>query len=741
MIHHHDNRKKRLASRILSVCLALALLCSVALPVYATAPDGGSDIAGQEVTISEPAESTVDKPSGDEEKQSDISTETDSQTEEDEQESSQGQDSKQDQASGDTDSGSDTSGASGASGASGSSGASDASDTSDTDVAGGTEEKTGEAGNTDTVQSSGNTETVNNTLQTVLPKSQTFDLPATLADTDDIVARYTLEVGDSMTLSGSTGSSHTWTQDSDDGGMLQLSSNRQSTATITAKTAGTVYVTHTYYVWENWTRVEKQEVFEIIINPESDTIKVYVYVAGSDYSEECLELLGIDPSTLDGNGYFPAGEIELDKSYLEGKANVTTPGAALINSTNDWNAVLAALGNLNTSTLTNNDSADGKDYSKNQGNNVGDYLSQAAGDVGYNWGTQRTALFYWNWDSNHSFGFTDQSVKYHLDLRFNTNKITFITGENGITSGAAQDGTTVDSRTYITGSKILEPRNLTIPDGYRLAGYYSDPDFTTPWDGIGTPLTSDQTVYIKIVPLEDVILYYKNVSGSEAGTLSSDSEGVNPKTGVAAGSKATANDGYEFDGWYEDEACTKLISEDASFVPEKPTDGWKDGTTYYAKFVRKTQDITVKKIVSGGLGDREKGFSFTYSYTDPKDTTKTPVTGTFTLKHDGTTTISSVPVGAALTITESNSDYSVSAVYGSQKLEVTYVNGDNASNSTASVTITVAKDVSDVTITNLKDINPDMGIMLDSFPYILVLLLIFAGAVAFVFCRRRGHKA
>ena len=66
MIHHHDNRKKRLASRILSVCLALALLCSVALPVYATAPDGGSDIAGQEVTISEPAESTVDKPSGDE---------------------------------------------------------------------------------------------------------------------------------------------------------------------------------------------------------------------------------------------------------------------------------------------------------------------------------------------------------------------------------------------------------------------------------------------------------------------------------------------------------------------------------------------------------------------------------------------------------------------------------------------------------------------------------------------------
>ena len=37
MIHHHKNQEKKLASRILSVCLALILLCSIALPAYAEA--------------------------------------------------------------------------------------------------------------------------------------------------------------------------------------------------------------------------------------------------------------------------------------------------------------------------------------------------------------------------------------------------------------------------------------------------------------------------------------------------------------------------------------------------------------------------------------------------------------------------------------------------------------------------------------------------------------------------------
>ncbi|MBE6042542.1 MAG: Cna B-type domain-containing protein, partial [Clostridiales bacterium] len=218
-------------------------------------------------------------------------------------------------------------------------------------------------------------------------------------------------------------------------------------------------------------------------------------------------------------------------------------------------------------------------------------MGQAAADIGKGWGSNSTALFYWP-TTNYSYGFDDQGVRYHLDLRFQTNKVTFITGNNGIPSGASRDGTTVDVRSYIKGSPILEPRNLPIPAGCRFVGYYNDPNFTTPWDKIGSPLEHDETVYIKITPQENVILYYKPVPAG-GGTVSVDAEGLNPETGTPAGSTATANPGYTFDGWYADEECTQLLSRDAKYVPTKgSSDRWVDGTTYYAKFKENTVTLT-----------------------------------------------------------------------------------------------------------------------------------------------------
>ena len=241
-----------------------------------------------------------------------------------------------------------------------------------------------------------------------------------------------------------------------------------------------------------------------------DQVKVYVYVAGSGISDECLDLLGIDPDTLDQNRYFPAGVISLDKSFFDSKGQAAqTPGAALITDGDDWDAVLNALGDLDTSTLADKtdrsvwrEDYDRKDYSGNRDNHVGDYLSQARGDVGYTWGSQHTALFRWHENpysaANVHCGFTDQSVEYHLDLFFTTNTIKFVLGDNGIESGNAADRTTVDNRAYITGSEIQPPEGLNIPNGYYFDGYYEDSGFTIPWNGIGEPLDSDQTVYIKL---------------------------------------------------------------------------------------------------------------------------------------------------------------------------------------------------------------------------------------------------
>ena len=130
---------------------------------------------------------------------------------------------------------------------------------------------------------------------------------------------------------------------------------------------------------------------------------------------------------------------------------------------------------------------------------------------------------------------------------------------------------------------------------------------------------------------------------------------------------------------YADEDCTELITNEGNFVPQKPDGGWVDGTTFYAKFSRKTCDITVKKMVAGGLGDRSREFDFSYSYTDPEN--DQTVTGNFKLKHEGTTTISDVPVGVSLTVTERNLDYRVSAKYGSDAVSISYTDKEDNTNS------------------------------------------------------------
>lgn len=271
-------------------------------------------------------------------------------------------------------------------------------------------------------------------------------------------------------------------------------------------------------------------------------VKVYVYVAATGLSNDCLNLLGIDPNTLDKNGYFPAGEIYLDSSYFTNKSNyaVNTPGQPLITSSDDWDDLIDALGQMDTSNLADKTDRsvwkqryDQIDYTGNRGNHVGEYLSQARKDVGKTWGSQCSALFRWHENPNNAdnvhCGFVDQDVDYHLDLFFTTNKIDFVYGNNGITKGGStngQDGTRADTRTYITGSEIQEPDEITIPNGWYFDGYYTDPSFKkgTEWDGFGDPLNEDTTVYIKLTRNQVMSLSVQKeiafAEGTESTTIS-----------------------------------------------------------------------------------------------------------------------------------------------------------------------------------------------------------------------------
>ncbi len=487
-----------------------------------------------------------------------------------------------------------------------------------------------------------------------------------------------VEVGSTITITGTSSDNreNSWSSSNPDVASV-TGIGRGNTATVSGIKEGNATITHTYYVEKRFWGIpyyyeQHKETFEVSVKTASATVKVYVYVASEGFSDEMYDLLGINKDTLDNNGYFPAGIIELDRSWLSGKN--TEPGKALIRTDDDWTTLLDALGKMDVNRMV---SMQGKDYSKNNGNHVAEYIDQAEKELGKEWGSRSTALFRWHTvpdgtadgesstcadhgcDGNAThYGFAQQAgVFYHLDLKFSTKTITFITGNNGIPSGDAKDGTKVDSRTYITGSVIQEPRDLNVPDGYELVGYYTSPDFEegTEWNGIGMPLNENRTVYIKIVPQDKV--------------------------------------------------------------------------------------LTIKKTLSGNMYDASKTFAFTISSDlDMKWTTasgeQTGKTITVSLGKDQSTAAGEaavwdikIPAGAAVTVTEDAGDYT-QTITGQP---------EGAAAVTGGISFTMPSADTTVIFDNEKDIVPDTGVVLDTLPYVMILALVAAGAVIFV--RKRGRRA
>lgn len=106
------------------------------------------------------------------------------------------------------------------------------------------------------------------------------------------------------------------------------------------------------------------------------------------------------------------------------------------------------------------------------------------------------------------------------------------------------------------------------------------------------------------------------------GSVTPERETVYTFTGTAAGSTAVAASGFRFAGWYLDEDCTQAVPTDwvtgGKIEPRKSTtiDG-KDAyqqTTYYAKFIPDTADLTITKM---GCQDIDAHQSFVFLVTGP----------------------------------------------------------------------------------------------------------------------------
>lgn len=176
---------------------------------------------------------------------------------------------------------------------------------------------------------------------------------------------------------------------------------------------------------------------------------------------------------------------------------------------------------------------------------------------------------------------------------------------------------------------------------------------------------------------------------------------------------------YTFSGWYYDEACTEPVNWE--------TDTITQNTVFYAKYTPQGQNITVTKDVTGGLGDVQKEFHFTYQIKDASDTVLG--SGGFTLKdkdvnNSSSYPIQNVPVGSTLIITETNAGgYITSTEYNGEN--ITAPEGKDNEEKTLEIPIVNGK--GDIVITNNKEPIPDTGVHLTSLPYIMTLSFVLAG--------------
>ena len=136
---------------------------------------------------------------------------------------------------------------------------------------------------------------------------------------------------------------------------------------------------------------------------------------------------------------------------------------------------------------------------------------------------------------------------------------------------------------------------------------------------------------------------------------------------------------------------------------------------------RKTFTVTVKKVIAGNMGDRNKTFSFTASYTLGGKTTNFDG---FTLGHNGTKEFQ-VPAGATLNVSETPDGYTPS-------------NDKGTDGKDASFEVTQDNDV--VTFTNTKEVVPDTGVTLANAPFIALFCLTVVGCVTLFTARKRRDE-
>ena len=148
-----------------------------------------------------------------------------------------------------------------------------------------------------------------------------------------------------------------------------------------------------------------------------------------------------------------------------------------------------------------------------------------------------------------------------------------------------------------------------------------------------------------------------------------------------------------------------------------------------------TVKVYVDKVVAGNMGDKEKPFEFSYSYTDANGAR---VTDAFKLTHSDAFKEITIPYGSTITITETDSGdgYTTTYTYGPDSGQQS-----DAQNGYICTLNNVTGDQM-VIFTNRRDVQTPTGFTGNSYPYVIMLAIAAVGATSFIYpaCRRRRRN-
>lgn len=273
----------------------------------------------------------------------------------------------------------------------------------------------------------------------------------------------------------------------------------------------------------------------------------------NQHSQVLRDTLGLN--YVQDDGYFPIGVVWLSQDVIDQGLN------------GDISAVINSIESIDTKYLINSGA-------ENSSNTVFANKSNIMLDKGGSAKSYRTAFFKWDNGGQSYSGhenpehkdsqakdkdkeninyFNEQDYKYHLDIRFDTNVVSYTekyytdnkidsTKENASSVAYLKNSNNNSAVSY----EEIKSAAVETKSEYKLEGFYSDAACTNKISG-DISVSSDTTIYVKYVKSGSYNVYFKDSEGNILKT-------VTKKTGedhsiTLYEGDAPTKEGYRFTGW------------------------------------------------------------------------------------------------------------------------------------------------------------------------------------------------